>query len=477
MPSITSLGVGSGIDLEALVSNLLAAEETPVTNRLNLRATEVQASISAFAALKGSLSDFQSTITDLKDLSDFQSRLTSSSDSKIFTATATSDAVVGNYDIQVIDLAKAHKLVSKSFTDPNTIIGTGTLTITQGSKSFSVDAGTGSLSDIRDAINDAADNTGVTASILTVDDGVGGTESKLVFTTTETGADSQLSISVADDDTANEDDAGLSQLFYQDGSANNRLTQLDPAQNGKITIDGFAVSSKNNTFSDAIEGVTITAISETEDPLIDPPETLSVSLDTFNVKTKITEFVEVFNLLSSTLDQLTSVNGASGTGGLLTGDATTRTLEDQIRRLLFSEAEGLSSLTNNLVDIGITTTDEGKLTVDDDILTTALNERFDEIGQLFAGEAGVATKLDDLLDRYLNTSDGIIKAREDGFDTQLEGIQEDRETLARRLERIETRMRQQFAGLDALVAQLTSTGNFLTQQLDNTSKIMNRNNN
>ena len=325
MASISSLGVGSGIDLEALVNNLVAAEKTPVENRLNLRETEVQASISAFAALKSSLSDFQNTITDLKDLADFQSRITSSSDNKLFTATATSDAVVGNYNIQVLDLAKNHKLVSKSFTDANAIIGTGTLTITQGSDAFSVDAGTGSLTDIRDAINDAADNTGVTASILTVDDGLGGTESKLVFTANETGQDNQLTITVTDDDTFNEDDAGLSQLFFQDGSANNRLTQLDPAQDGQITIDGFAVSSKNNTFSSAIEGITITAISETEDPLNDPAETLSVSLDTFNVKNKITQFVAVFNLLSSTLDQLTDVNVSTGTGGLLTGDAITRT--------------------------------------------------------------------------------------------------------------------------------------------------------
>jgi len=471
MASITSIGVGSGLDLENLVSQLVDAERVPTENRLDLRKAEVQASISAFGSLKGVLSGFQTALADLKDLADFEGRTTSASDTSLFSATATNQAAVGNYSINVLDLAQNHKVVSRGFSSPSDIIGTGTLTLEVNSNAFSVDISTGSLTEVRDAINDATDNTGVTASILTVDDGVGGTESKLVFTASESGEDHEIKITVADDDLVNDDNSGLSELFFEQGSVNNQLSEIDVAQDARITVDGFTVSSSSNTFGNAIEGVTITALAESEDPVNNPPDSLSVNLGKAGVNSKVIVFVEAYNSLKGVFDKLTGFDAATGTAGLLNGDSTVRTLENQLRRILSDRVSGLSGTLDTLTGLGITTNDSGQLTLDQSTLDTAIENDFDAVGELFSSTDGIAARLDNLVSDYLSTS-GQFKMREDGLDAELGDIEEQREALDFRVTNLEARVRQQFSGLDILISQLNSTGSFLMEQLKNTSAII-----
>jgi len=472
MASITSIGVGSGLDLENLVTQLIDAERAPTESRLDLRQAEAQASISAFGSLKGALSGFQTSLADLKDLTGFQGRATSVSDETLFSATATSQAAVSSYSINVLNLAQNHKLVSGDFASPSDIIGTGSLTLEVNGNAFSVDVGTGSLTEVRDAINDAVDNTGVTASILTVDDGVGGTVSKLVFTASESGEDNEIKITVADDDLGNDDNTGLSQLFFEQGNVNSQLNEIDVAQNARITVDGFTVSSNTNIFSGAIEGVSITALKASEDPVNNPPDSLSVSLDKTAVSAEVTKFVAGYNSLKAIFNQLTGFDVGTGTAGLLNGDSTVRTLEGQLRRILSNPVSGVSGTLDTLTELGITTDDSGQLTIDQSTLDSAIDNNFDAIGELFTGSEGIATRLDKLASDYLSSS-GQIKVREDGLDAELDEIAEKRDDLAFRLSNLETRVRQQFAGLDILISQLNSTGSFLTEQLKNTSAIIN----
>ncbi|MEY8250866.1 MAG: flagellar cap protein FliD N-terminal domain-containing protein, partial [Colwellia sp.] len=260
--SISSPGIGSGLDIGALVSQLVAADGASTSNRLNLKEAEYLADISAYGSLKSVLSSFQTSLSGLKDLTDFQQRTATSTDDDVFTAKAFSTADASEYDIEVVQLAKAQKLISKDgyFPTSTEVVGEGTLKFTQDGDTFTIAVGaTDTVEDVRDAVNDATGNTGVRASILTVDDGVGGTESKLVFSSTLTGLDNAITVTVDEDGNDQFDDAGdidgvgLSRLI------NANLEESVAAVDGKIKGDSQLVSSSTNEFASVINGVTITA--------------------------------------------------------------------------------------------------------------------------------------------------------------------------------------------------------------------------
>ncbi|MCF7982186.1 MAG: flagellar filament capping protein FliD [Pseudomonadales bacterium] len=472
MASVSSLGIGSGLDLNSILKQLIEAERGPTSNRLDLKEAETQASISAFGSFKSALAEFQSTLNDLKTLSEFQDRSTTSSDPDIFTASADSTASVGTTNINVLNLAAAHKLVSADFATPETVIGTGSLTIEAGGSSYNINIPDGSVSAIKDAINNSDAGTKVSANIITVDDGNGGTVSKLVISSKATGAGNAIEISVVDDDGTHDDAAGLSQLLFQPGNGNNRLTELDAATDARITVDGFTVSSATNEFKGAVEGVTITALKESEDPINNPPETLTVALNKTAIQGKVSSFVTVFNALKDTFNLLTDYDPNTGEAGLLNGDATIRTAERQLERILYGSINGVDGVYSNLSQLGITTGEKGKLSLDQETLNSALDSHFNDIGEFFAGDEGLAKQLADLTEGFLSAT-GIISLREEGFDTELKEIADDRVDLDRRLASIEARTRQQFAALDILLGQLNSTSEFLTQQLENTNRIVN----
>jgi len=292
-----------------------------------------------------------------------------------------------------------------------------------------------------------------------------------VLSAKDTGASNAIEITVVDDDNDDDYTTGLSRLFFKPSDPNNQLTELDAAVDAKITVDGFAVSSKTNEFKDAIEGVTITALKASEDPENDPPETLAIALNTTAIKGKLASFTTTFNGLKETLNQLSDYNAETGQAGLLSGDATVRVTEQQIERLLFGSIKDGSGELSNLSQLGITTGEKGKLSLDQAVLDKVIESSFNDIGEFFAGDNGLAKQLDDLVTGFLSTT-GIVETRENGFDSALKEIADDRVSLEQRLATIEARTRQKFAGMDSLIATLNSTGSFLTEQLKNTSAII-----
>lgn len=485
MAAITSIGTGSGIDLEGLVGQILEAERAPTEQRLELKQAETEASISAYGSLKSTLSAFQATLADLSDAENVETRSAASSDEEIFTATANNDAQPTTNSIQVLSLASAHKLASADFSSPNEAAGGGTLTIALGAKTFSLDITAGvndSLSAIRDAINTAESNPGVTASLITIDNGLddGGTVTKLVFNTEETGTDNQISISVDEtpatsgdgDAAANKDGTGLSRLFFAADDPSNQATELSAAEDARITVDGFVAVSSSNSFADVIDGVTITAVGVTDDPENTLPATLSVATDPQALQAKVDAFVIGYNELMITINTLTNYDTETQTAGLLNGDSGIRSIETQLRRALSREVPSDNPLSNytSLAAIGLSTQRDGTITLDSEKFNAALEGNLDEIGALFSGDKGMATELRKVADGLL-ASDGLIKTRNEGFDKQMRDIDDQRVALERRLEAIESRTRAQFSGLDTLISELQSTSSFLTEQLANISNI------
>lgn len=458
MASITSSGIGSGLDIAGLVQQLVLAEGQPVEARIARQEARTQAKLSAFGSLKASLSEFRDKLEVMKDLQSFLTRKASSGNEDMFTVSVDEDALPAHYAVEVVQLAQAQKLTSGAFADADTAVGTGTLTIAVGAASFSVDIADedNTLADVRDAINNAGDNPGVAATIVNAEAG-----SYLILTAEDTGSDQTIIVTQAGGD------GGLSALTYDPLNGLNSLTEATAAQDAEIRIDGFDVVSDNNTITGAIDGVTIDLSQVSAGETVD----LHVENDEDAVRQTIAEFVEAYNHLTETIDTLTAFDPASEIAGPLQSDATVRGIRAQIRREFSDAVESADLPFSMLSDIGVETQLDGKLAVDDTKLSAVLADDFQRLGQLFANPTdGVATRLFDIVDNLLDT-DGILETRTTGLNGRIEGFSEQREDLNERLASLETRLFRKFNALDALLGQLSATSNFLTQQLANLPKI------
>ena len=455
MGTIISSGVGSGLDISGLVSQLVAAEGAAPAARLDREEASLQAELSSYGSLRSALAELNSALDGLTDLESFRGRTVSLSKPDFLSASASSNAVPGSYDIEVQQLAAAHRLASDPFTSADEEIGTGTLSIRVGAATFavSIDESNNTLAGIRDAINDASNNTGATATIVNTVDG-----SRLIFTGTETGETNILTVTQSDGD------GGLASLVYDPDNLITNLTEVTAPQDAVALINGFVVQSDTNSLSGAVDGLDIELLTINE-----PGETsrLSVSFDQSASGDSVQNLITAYNTFIDSTRQLSSFDPETQERGPLFGDSALRTLTTRLRQELTETVSGLTGPFDNLFDLGITTELDGKLKLDSTKLDAAFAENFEAVGTLFADEdAGIASRLAALIDPQLETG-GILDARTDGISESIRDINDRREALNIRLQAVEARLSRQFNALDGLLAQLQSTSGFLTQQLEN----------
>ncbi|MDP3086597.1 MAG: flagellar filament capping protein FliD [Methylotenera sp.] len=553
----TTSGIGSVLDVNTIVSNLMSVERAPLT-KVATQKTAYQSQISAYGTLKSALSTFQSSVSALSSLSKFNAQSVTSSNTSVLTATSTGSATVGSYDINVSQLAKSQKLSVGGFSNVSDVVGTGSLTISFGTftpevaspftpSSFTpnsaksdlnitIDSSNNTLAGVRDAINAA--NGSVSATIVN-----DGTTNRLVITSKDTGEVNSLKIAVTDDDGNSVDASGLSKLAYDpQATASNgkNLTSLQDAKNAILEIDGIDIVKSSNSISDAIDGVTLNLVGVTSGSAL----SLSVATNQDAIKTSVTAFVDAFNKLDTTLRNLTKFDETGQANGALLGDSTARSIINQIRSVMNTAVANGSSL-NTLSQIGVTFQRDGKLNLDNTKFTNAVSSNFNDIASLFAATAratdpqvsfvsstsktqegtyaigvtqlgttllnaqgtingaaatgsgttlrgligdasegltvnvsggalgargtvnfslGYAAKLSTLLDNLLS-EDGILAARTDGINSSIERLDTQTERLNARLTVIESRYRAQYSKLDVLLTSMSSTSNFLTQQI------------
>lgn len=389
MASISSLGIGSGLDIRNLVDQLVTAERQPVENRLDRRETRIQAELSAFGALKSALGEFRSRADALSGADAFRSMQANSGNSSAVSVNASAGASAGRFDIRVDALAAAQSTASAAFGSPASVVGGGTLTFRFGEVSTeasgavssfeqnpdravaTVEIGANaSLSAVRDAVNEAG--VGVRAAII--NDGSG---ERLVFSANDTGADNGFIVEVDDLDGNDTDGSGLSQLAFNADATN--LERTRAGADAELVVDGLAVTRSGNTIDDLIEGVTLDLGATTESAVA-----IDVSRDTAGVRERIEAFVEGFNQLRGQISDLAGYDAEAEAGGILQGNSAVRTIENSLRRLITEPLDVLDGRgVRSLADLGITTSREGTLQVDDARLTRALDERFEEVGALF----------------------------------------------------------------------------------------------
>lgn len=431
---LTAAGLGSGLDVEGILGQLLAIERQPI-NVLEDRKDDYQAELSAIGRLKSSVSSFQSAMADLKTTDAFEVYKAISDDEDVFTASAGSAASVGTLDIQVVNLAEAHKLGSSQFADTDTTIVGGAgdqITFTIGTNAFTVDVSNMTLGEIRDAINSATDNAGVSATIISET----ASQNFLVLTATESG-------------TANS--VGLS--FTGGVGATLGMSTINTAEDAQLLVDGtYSIARASNNITDAVDGLTLNLKAESTGAV-----TLNIERDIEAVTESVQSFVSAFNDLRATIDDL-RLNE-------LQADSTLRSIESGMISILNNPPAGLTGSYNALYQAGLSIQKDGTMTLDTADLETAANADFTSLANLFANDnQGYVYRLESLVQGYLDP-DGIFDNREDGINNRIDRADDQIDNLEYRLGLTEERLRRQFSALDALVGQLTATSSFLSQQL------------
>lgn len=411
---LSSPGIGSNLDVNSIVSQLMSVEQQPLVNLSNKQAS-YQAQLSAIGSLKGALSTFQTAVKGLSDISKFQAMKVTAADTSVASATATGTAAPGTYSLEVSKLAQAQKLASAGQASSGTAIGTGTITFDFGTinlgtgsfdsttgkytgasftsngsgvKTVTIDSSNNTLSGIRDAINKA--NIGVTASI--VNDG-SASPYRLVLTDTTTGKTNSMKISVSGD-------AALQTLLNHDPGAaptSQAFSETVTAQNAEFKVDGIAVSKTSNTASDVIQGVTLN-LSKTNSG---SPTNITVARDSGTIVGSVGQFVYAYNQINKALSDLSSYNASTKQAGPLNGDATVRSIQTQIRGLLSTPISGGGTAFTVLSQAGVSVQKDGTLAVDNTKLQNAIDNNFSDIAGLFAAVG----KTSDSLVSYSSSTD------------------------------------------------------------------------
>jgi flagellar hook-associated protein 2 len=408
--AISSPGLGSGLDVNSIVSQLMTLEQRPLTT-LDTKEAQYQAQLSAYGSLKGALSTFQSAVASLATPAKFSTINASVADSSVATVSA-STAADATYSLEVQTLAKAHKLKSTTFDATSTAVGTGSISLSFGTydhdtftlnpdkatATIPISAGQGSLAGIRDAINNA--NVGVTASI--VNDGTG---YRLTVSSKDTGLANALRITVDDDDGVDTDMSGLSQLAY-DGrtlSGVTNLTQTVPAQNATALIDGIQISKASNVLTDVVEGATITLLKENTPSAT----TLTLAHDTASVQASVQTFIKAYNDLNKTITDLSKYDAVNKKASTLTGDSAVRSVQTQLRGAFNTALSTAGGGLRTLSDIGITFQTDGTLKLDSTKLQTVLSDPTKDVSTLFAAVGKPTDSLVSFVGSTIDTKNGV----------------------------------------------------------------------
>lgn len=478
--TITSPGVGSGLDVNGLVTKLMAVEQLPVT-ALNTQEAGDQAKISAYGTLSSSVASLKTAVDALKDTSLYAKNSATSSDSTVFGATANTVAKAGTYSITVSALASAQTLTSQNFTSNSSAVTTagGQLkfeigTYTSGTPgSFAVGSAApitvaisagSSLTSIRDQINAAG--AGVTAKIVTVDSA--GTQFKLSITSNTSGAAGSLRITALDSSgtalpTNNTDLAKLSYDPTKTTGAGNEYTVAAAAQDSHIQVDGVDLYRNSNVIGDAIAGVSITATKQ-------GTAALTVASDTASLQTSIQSFVTAYNAAVTQGRSLSIFDTKTNTAAILTGDSAARNLLSQLSRMMGLTGPSANANINHLSDIGINLQKDGSLQINTIKLQTNLQYSLASVTSLFSSTdtslsaKGIAVQMSSRLDTILSPQ-GLLANSVSGLQATIKSIGSRRTELQNRLLQIEKNYRTQFTALDTLVASMQQTSQYLTQQL------------
>lgn len=471
--AISSLGVGSNLDLSGLLDRLAAAESQPLV-ALQKQQVSYTAKLSAYGTLQNALTSFQAAASKLADATVFKGATVASTATDVLSASADSAAVAGTYAVSVTQLAQAQSLVSSGVASATSAIGAGaatTVTVDFGSivgtldttigtynagatftadaarppVSLTIDSTNTTLAGIRDAVNKT---TGIGVSASIVNDG---TINRLVLTSTTTGEKSSMRISVSGD-------AAVGLLLANDPTGTQNLKQTITATDAALTVNGIAVTSATNTMASSVQGVTMTLAKIGS-------STLTVSRDTAPVESAVSAFVNAYNSLQSTASQLSRYDVSKKSGAALVGDSTLRSIQTGIRTALNTPQAGTLKV---LSTVGVSLQKDGALVFDATKLKSAFAGNRDAVVELFAGtggNTGYGVQVSALVGTFTGT-DGKLSNATAGVNTTLKSLGTQFVATEVSVQAKVARFRAQFTQLDLMMARMNSTTSYLTQQFN-----------
>jgi flagellar hook-associated protein 2 len=440
---ITSTGIGSGLNISAIVSSLTTAYGAAQNAQIAAQQSALDAQVSGYGTFTSALDTLQQAVQAIENPTQLAGFTAAVADKTIASATTDSDAVSGQYTLQVNNLATSATLTSAALSSTGAI-GTGTLNISVGSNSASIniDSSDNTLAGIAAAINSSSNNPGVTASIITTSAG-----SRLVLSGTSTGAANAITVN------STGGDGGLASL---------NLAQTQAAQDASYSINGFAATSANNVVSNAISGVTINLLGVSA---ANTTTTLTVSPDTSAAQTSIGNFVTALNGVISSIQSLTGYNASTQSAGPLNGDPTLEGFQNQLENILDSVTAGGAGGVHSLTDLGITANTDGSYSANTTTLGNALSASLASIGKLLGGTNGIATRLDKLINGYTRAG-GLLATINQGLQTGLQNAANQQAALNAQLATYSATLTAEYNAMDKAVAALKQTQTYLNAEFN-----------
>lgn len=482
MATISSIGIGSGMDIEGMITQLVAVERRPVT-QLQKEATSLQTRLSTYGKLQSGMAALRDAASALTRSSTWGATTGTSSDAAAVAVSTGASTLAGSYSIEVQRLASVQSNATGVYASADALVGEGTLHIELGTwgagqASFTPKAGSAamditvgppaeSLAQLRDKIN--ASNSGVVASVLTDASGA-----RLVLRSAATGEANGFRIGVSDNDGNNSDGVGLSALAFDPSAGILTMAQALAAANASASLNGLPISSASNTLPEVLDGITLTLGKVTTAPVL-----VEAKADTVSIRKALDGFVTAYNDLNKLVAEQTKYDAASKTAGVLQGDSAAVSIRAQMRNLL-GTTSGASAMFTRLADVGFDVQSDGSIKLNETKLGNGL-ANLGEMKKLFANSDlltpannGIATQLRAMADQVLGI-DGSISSRSEGLRKRIDLNQDRQDMLNDRIAMVEKRLRAQYTALDKQMASLTSLSNYVTQQISALSQ--NNNNN
>ena len=436
----TVSSTGSMIDVNTLVSQLVAAERAPTDARFNTIQTTTQAQISAFGQISSALSGLDGSLKRFDGEGALPGRKTTIAADAGYTSTATSKARLGNYAISVERLATSHKLQSAPLA-ASAQLGNGRISIQVGTGTavnVDIPAGGGTLAQISDAINRAMTDKGVTATVVHGDAG-----DVLTLAATNTGTAGKMTI------TTSGGDGGLAVLASSGGT----MTEVTPALDAQVVIDGVTRTSSSNTVADALDGVSLTLTKA------DPGKTfrLEVASDASTLKAQLLTFISSYNTALTQMRTQSAVGANGKASGTLVGDSAPRSIMQNLRSTVAASYGQLSQL-------GFKTAVDGSLSLDGAKFDTAIASDPSAIDHLLGSDGALGKSLRGAMSSFIGNG-SMLNSRTESLNKRLKDLAKQRDNYEVRIDKLTSQYRTQFSALDAMVTKLQSTSTYLSQQL------------
>ena len=474
--SITSMGIGSGLDVNSIISKLMSVESQPMTIL-----QQQQQSYNTELSGIGQLASYTSAMTDaaqkIASVALWKQTTASSSDTSSVNVSTDSTSAPGTYAVSVQQLATSQTVSSRAFGDSTATFGAGSLTIElgswtgepaptgftpkSGSSAITVQVAEGdSLATIRDKINAAG--AGVNATIVTDASGA-----RLALRSSDTGAENAFRVTTSETNDDGDATAGLS-AFAFDATQASQMTRNQTAVNAQATINGIAVSSASNTLTGVSDGLTITLQKQTTSDV-----SLTVANDSTGQQNAINAFVTAFNQLTSYIHNQTKYDPDSKTGGPMQGDQTVLGLQSQLRNVINQESSA-SGTYQTLSQIGISMQTDGTLAVDSSKLSAALDNPT-ELRKLLAAdgdttaEQGFMTRFVTVGNAATDATNGSLTVRTNSLNDMIKRNQQSQDAMQQRLDDEQASLEKQYQALDTTMAQMSQLSSYLTTQLSSLS--------